>query len=365
MGNNLPFIPLADKARYLAAGAYHMCAILVDGSMQCWGKGGALGLDSMADTDPSIFLAQRVTDSPHSQHARVVQSEGDYNNGSTAAPTLPTFPKVRLTGNIVQVAAGYQFTCVLMDTGRAKCFGEGSNGQLGFADGLSRGQGQGPPWDMASLDTAFISLQASALYIVCSTRGTLAPSWASADHFAKRDAAAAALLVDNRIEAWGSAVDLYPVPNDVLVPSLVQLCTNAPTATAVPTTSPLANECGGCLDPGAGASLPSGCVPPPGATKTQCAASAKLWAKKKCRLAPSCVVPSSPVVWLPDLIKKGWAPSTKQACQNAGCQFFNAPLQVPCPSLCAALPWAAVPPQGGCAASEFQPVGSQCVVPKI
>lgn len=92
----------ACDARYadVAIGTGHVCAVRIDGSIQCFGlnSSGQLG---MGTTDP-VFL-------------RPVQS-------GTAS-------------NYVAVTAGSAFTCGLTDAGKALCWGQNSFGQL--ADGTS------------------------------------------------------------------------------------------------------------------------------------------------------------------------------------------------------------------------------------
>ena len=305
----------------IAAGALHACAVLNDGSAVCWGKGGPLGLDSSESTQ--------------------------FGEGEGPAVLLP---RVMLTGNITDVAAGYQFTCVII-AGQVKCFGLGSSGQLGLGDTISRGQGEPWPYNMAGVDYSSVPLASYAVHIVCSS------------------GAVAALLDNNHVQVWGSALDLAEsyatVGANILAPAIVEMCTPEPTPAPFTTVAPISDQCGLCLDPGFGARLPKGCIPEPHWSKGQCRAAAAMWSHKKCKLASFCIPPKSPIVWLPGLIKKQWAKPVKKACStsNDSCQFFANPVHIPCPEMCAELSWTQYSPTIGCTSKPFAlQSGGKCVV---
>ena len=81
-----------------AAGEYHTCAILDDGSLNCWGRDnyGQLG-DGGTNTDKNTPVSVSL------------------GTGRTA----------------VAVSAGYAHTCAILDDGSLKCWGWDSYGQLG------------------------------------------------------------------------------------------------------------------------------------------------------------------------------------------------------------------------------------------
>nr|AIF25460.1 RCC1 domain-containing protein [uncultured marine group II/III euryarchaeote SAT1000_51_D10] len=80
----------------IAAGSDHTCAILVNGSLYCWGENdyGQLGL------------------------------------GDTTLRTLPSYVDLG-GGSAIGVAAGYKFTCVIVENGSIYCWGKNHKGQLG------------------------------------------------------------------------------------------------------------------------------------------------------------------------------------------------------------------------------------------
>ena len=94
----------------LVAGAFHTCAILVDGHVRCWGLGtfGELG--------------SGATD----------------NRGDDAGEMFDALPNVDLgqggTLGARALAAGGDHTCALLEDGRIKCWGLNQHGELGLGD---------------------------------------------------------------------------------------------------------------------------------------------------------------------------------------------------------------------------------------
>ena len=91
---------LDSKAVFLAAGAYHTCAILENGSVKCWGYGedGELG-------------------------------DGLYQDSSTAVAV------VGLSSGVISIAAANYHTCVVVAGGTVKCWGW--NNTYGLGDGTN------------------------------------------------------------------------------------------------------------------------------------------------------------------------------------------------------------------------------------
>ena len=104
------------KALALSAGWHHTCALLDNRTVRCWGDGsfGALGYgntDSIGDTE-------------------TVGSVGpvDLGTGRTA----------------VQIAAGANRTCAILDNGTVRCWGDGTSGQLGYGNPFTIGDNETP-----------------------------------------------------------------------------------------------------------------------------------------------------------------------------------------------------------------------------
>jgi alpha-tubulin suppressor-like RCC1 family protein len=105
--NDLPsskgVVAVGGDVVQISAGDNHTCALLVNGFVRCWGLGasGQLGYGNWSSI------------------------------GDNELPTAPAAGDVSTGGKVLQVAAGGNHTCVLLATGDVKCWGYGANGQLG------------------------------------------------------------------------------------------------------------------------------------------------------------------------------------------------------------------------------------------
>ena len=79
----------------LAGGWHSSCALLMDGSLKCWGQ----------------------------------NNYGQIGDGSTSNRNTPTV--VNVGGTVVAVQTARYTTCAILDGGTLKCFGENTNGQIG------------------------------------------------------------------------------------------------------------------------------------------------------------------------------------------------------------------------------------------
>ncbi|HMI84168.1 MAG TPA: hypothetical protein VK550_08730, partial [Polyangiaceae bacterium] len=118
MGDALPAVSLGTgrTAKMIATGQIHSCALLDNGTVKCWGlnDSGDLGLGDMA-------------------------TRGD--NANEMGDDLPAINVG--TGRTVQfIAAGAFHTCVLLDNGTLKCWGNNAYGQLGLGNTADRGANQ-------------------------------------------------------------------------------------------------------------------------------------------------------------------------------------------------------------------------------
>jgi len=105
----------------IAVGGYHICALLDNGSVKCWGlnSSGQLGLE-------------------------------DTNSRGDAANEMSDFlPVVKLGTNRTarNIVAGGYHTCALLDNGSVKCWGQNDFGQLGLGDINNRGDAAGEMGD--------------------------------------------------------------------------------------------------------------------------------------------------------------------------------------------------------------------------
>lgn len=97
-------VPLAGPATAVSAGPLHVCALLVGGTVSCWGSGsdGRLGTGATDD-----------------------RLDGIATGGTDAASIVP------LTERATAISAGGAHTCALLESGAVSCWGNGANGQLG------------------------------------------------------------------------------------------------------------------------------------------------------------------------------------------------------------------------------------------
>jgi alpha-tubulin suppressor-like RCC1 family protein len=106
----------------ISAGGIHSCALLVGGTVRCWGDNtyGQLGLGNTSNI-------------------------GDNENPTTDVNlgTTGTFPfPVQQTA--VAIASGYLHTCAVMSTGGVRCWGLNTNGQLGLGNTNNIGDNESP-----------------------------------------------------------------------------------------------------------------------------------------------------------------------------------------------------------------------------
>ena len=121
MGSNLREINLGPgrSVKDFSAGGFSVCAILDNDQLKCWGlnDAGQLGLEDLVD------------------------------RGGTILSMGVNLPYVNLgTGRTVKkVSVGDDFACAILDNDDLKCWGDNTNGCLGLGDIVSRG---GTPGDM-------------------------------------------------------------------------------------------------------------------------------------------------------------------------------------------------------------------------
>ena len=156
------------QAGYIDAGIQHTCAILADRTLRCWGKGlaGRLGYGSDA-TILSAAAAPPVNLGPGRTAAAVAAGDfhtcailddssvkcwgfganGRLGYGSTANVSLPaSAPPVDLGGGrgALAITAGTSHTCAILTDRSVKCWGNGSDGRLGYGSTTSVGDDETP-----------------------------------------------------------------------------------------------------------------------------------------------------------------------------------------------------------------------------
>src|SRR5437899_2559725 len=131
----------------IEAGIFHTCAILRDGTLQCWGRNdeGRLGNGTTANssTPTTVSGITPAAVAPGAEHACAIlrdgtlQCWGDNNwgqlgNGS-AAGTASTTPATAVTGITTATAAssGAEHSCAVLQDGSVQCCARNTDGRLG------------------------------------------------------------------------------------------------------------------------------------------------------------------------------------------------------------------------------------------
>lgn len=126
MGDSLPNINLGNdngKVVSIACGLYHCCALTNEGRLLCWGKDDKAQLGTGSKTGGSGNFPQ---------FAR--------NDDGSCSGILDSFCMPPANVNLgtgktaVSISAGSKSTCAVLNDGTAKCWGENTNGELGYGN---------------------------------------------------------------------------------------------------------------------------------------------------------------------------------------------------------------------------------------
>lgn len=129
----------------LAAGSIHVCALIGDGTVRCWGSNtsGQLGDGTQLERnapEPVPGLTGVVRIAAGDDHSCAVLASGQarcwgenfagqLGDGTTSRRTSP----VAVTGlvGVARIAAGDSYTCATLHSGQARCWGDNAEGRLG------------------------------------------------------------------------------------------------------------------------------------------------------------------------------------------------------------------------------------------
>jgi alpha-tubulin suppressor-like RCC1 family protein len=151
----LTLIPLT-RVVDISAGSVHTCALIVDGTVRCWGSNGSgeLGNNSTAsisdiaatvvvDTNATA-LTNAVALSAGSAHTCAILADGstrcwgDNVNGQLGSGITSTTPRIIAgtavlgLGNAYEIVTGYKHTCAIeANNWVVRCWGDNALGQLG------------------------------------------------------------------------------------------------------------------------------------------------------------------------------------------------------------------------------------------
>ena len=116
-------VNMVGKGVKLALGGNHTCALFDSGFVRCW------GLNDKGQLGYKLGVAP-------------ANNPNMYNVGD--GEPVYTYGNVNLGGNAVKIAAGFEHTCALMDTGKVRCWGSGASGQLGYGNTNNIGDDEYP-----------------------------------------------------------------------------------------------------------------------------------------------------------------------------------------------------------------------------
>lgn len=178
----------------IGAGAIHSCALLGDGTVQCWGgaTNGQLGLGgkNQSATPAQVNGVSGVTAlavgayhtcalSPSGVFCWGMNQYGEVGNGASATDEI--FPaKVANLADAVAIAAGGWHTCATRAGGEIVCWGHNQEGQLGSGT---------PGFGNTQTQPTLVALPSSASKLACGREHTCvviadgtARCWGSNDH---------------------------------------------------------------------------------------------------------------------------------------------------------------------------------------
>lgn len=164
-------LSLGESIVGLTAGQRHNCIVTDSGSVRCWGDGGwgVLGYGNTNDigdnetagaAGPVILGGEVVQIDAGNNHTCAVLQGGDvrcwgqanygelgYGNdeehiGDDEVPA--SVEPVDIGGSALAVSAGSRHTCALLAGGDVRCWGHGNKGQLGYGNTETIGDGESP-----------------------------------------------------------------------------------------------------------------------------------------------------------------------------------------------------------------------------
>ncbi len=153
-------VNVGDRVSQVAIGGYHTCVLLEDGKARCWGQNGygQLGYghtEQIGDDEPpvsagNINLGSRVEQIATGEKHTCALLEGGnvrcwgdnercqlgYGHTEQIGDDEPpaSAGNIDLGGVAEEITIGGNRTCVLLEGGKMRCWGNNQNGQLGYGD---------------------------------------------------------------------------------------------------------------------------------------------------------------------------------------------------------------------------------------
>lgn len=127
-------VGLSGDVIALTAGSEDTCAIIVGGSVQCWGRGNSTpsdvyGLESGV-SDIATDYTHKCAVVSGGVKCWGINEYGQLGDGTYTDSSIPV-DVVGLGSGVIGIDVGYYHSCALTESGGVKCWGRNSNGQLG------------------------------------------------------------------------------------------------------------------------------------------------------------------------------------------------------------------------------------------
>lgn len=155
---------LGTRVAEVGTGAEHACALLIDGSVWCWGRNnfGQIGRAAGGQQDTPVrvgnLAASKAVTTGDNHSCALTQAGGVRCWGNNAAGQLGDGTRTNrsapvsvsgLSSGVAAISAGSRHTCALLTNGKIKCWGNNDSRQLGDNTATSRTV----PVDLADSDT--------------------------------------------------------------------------------------------------------------------------------------------------------------------------------------------------------------------
>jgi alpha-tubulin suppressor-like RCC1 family protein len=180
---------LTAGATAIAAGDWHTCAAMASGGTKCWGRNlaGQLGDGTLTDSSTPVDVlgisSHLTTITAGQDHTCALTTAGSvqcwgYNytgqvgDGTTSARLTPVVV-TGLTSGVTAITAGDQHTCALSASGRLRCWGDDSSGELG--DGTYANAAA--PVDVTGLTSGVTAITAGFYHTCAVTAGGGVKCW--------------------------------------------------------------------------------------------------------------------------------------------------------------------------------------------
>jgi alpha-tubulin suppressor-like RCC1 family protein len=158
---------LTTGVTHISAGGYHSCAVMSDGSAQCWGA----------------------------------NDFGDLGDGTTTASSVPVVV-AGLAGPLANISAGGAYTCAVSVAGGAQCWGSNRDGQLGDGTGAN----SGAPVNVSGLTSGVAGIAAGLGHACAVTTSGAVQCWGDGDDGDLGNSATTTSLAPVGVTGLGSGV---------------------------------------------------------------------------------------------------------------------------------------------------------------